>query len=418
MKTSRHQSGFALIITLSLLSLLVLAVLALSALVRINGQVAATGVYQVQARQNALLGLSVGLSDLQRHAGDGTRITGMAGITGIAPGAANTTRHWCGVWRSDGTFVAWLASGAQASATAALQNGTAGIELVAGGSAGALAANSEHVIAGRIPLVVPEVPGAPGTGTIVGNYAYLVSDEGVKTPAYAPGPVPVVAPVVFATSATSAQGRLRDALAAYPASLPKVLVYEQLALLPAPAAALTPSVLQDNFHHVTLGSRFVSGAQLQAGLINVNTNSATVWRNILQTYNNAPGAPAQIAGATLSARGTTIQNSIATYTAAQKPAGGPFRSVAEVAGFLAVIFPAGSPSASQIMAVIAPMLAVRSDTFRIRGYGEAMNPADATKIEASAQCEAIVQRTLDPAPNGLGNKFSVVSFRWLGPGDL
>lgn len=97
MKTSRHQSGFALIITLSLLSLLVLAVLALSALVRINGQVAAAGVYLVQARQNALLGLSVGLSDLQRHAGDGTRITGMAGITGIGPGAANTTRHWCGV---------------------------------------------------------------------------------------------------------------------------------------------------------------------------------------------------------------------------------------------------------------------------------------------------------------------------------
>ncbi|MDI1319066.1 MAG: hypothetical protein PSW75_02590, partial [bacterium] len=323
MKPSVRQSGFALLITLSLLALLVLTLLALSALVSINGQVAISGTYQVQARQNALLGLNLGLSDLQRHAGDGTRVTGMAGITGIAPLAANSTRHWCGVWRNDGTFVAWLTSGAQTSATAALQTSTPGIELVSSGSVGAATANSEHVIAGKIPIVVAEVPGAPGTATIVGNYAYLVSDEGVKTPVYAPGPVPVVAPVIFSTSATNAQGRLRDTIATAAANLPKLIAYEQMFLLPTPAVALTPSVLQDNFHSATLTSRFVRGTQLQSGLINVNTNSAILWRNILQTYNASPSAPAQIASAALSTRGTTIQNSIAAYAAGQKSANGP-----------------------------------------------------------------------------------------------
>lgn len=418
MNPAVRQSGFALIITLSLLALLVLALLSLSVLVRLDGQISTLGTYQTQARQNALVGLSVGLSDLQRHAGDGTRITGMAGLTGIAPLATNSTRHWCGVWRSDGAFVAWLVSGARAVATAALQNGTSSVELVAAGSVGAPTANSEHVTAGRIPIVVSEVPGAPGTPTTIGHYAYLVSDEGVKTPAYVAGPVPVPVPVIFAAAASTAQGRLRDALASYATNLPKVLAYEQLSLLPVPATVLTPSVLQDNFHHVTLTSRFVNGAQLAAGSINVNTNSAIVWRNILQTYNATPGAPAQIASATLSTRGTTIQNSLAAYAAAQKSANGPFRSVGDVAGFIATIFPSGSPTAAQIIDVIGPMLAVRSDTFRIRGYGEALNPADVTKLEASAQCEAIVQRTTDIAPNGLGNRFVLVYFRWLSPGDL
>ena len=72
------RSGFALLITLGLLALLVLTVLTLSSLVRISGQISSAATYQVQARQNALLGLNVWLSDLQRHAGDDTRITGMA----------------------------------------------------------------------------------------------------------------------------------------------------------------------------------------------------------------------------------------------------------------------------------------------------------------------------------------------------
>jgi hypothetical protein len=40
---------------------------------------------------------------------------------------------------------------------------------------------------------------------------------------------------------------------------------------------------------------------------------------------------------------------------------------------------------------IAPAIAARSDTFIIRAYGEAINPATG-QTEATAYCEAVVQR--------------------------
>lgn len=74
------------------------------------------------------------------------------------------------------------------------------------------------------------------------------------------------------------------------------------------------------------------------------------------------------------------------------------------------------------MNVVRPMLAVRSDTFRIRAYGDAMNPADASDSNATpesvAYCEAIVQRTNEPDPGGNGKKFVITYFRWLGPDDI
>jgi len=70
------------------------------------------------------------------------------------------------------------------------------------------------------------------------------------------------------------------------------------------------------------------------------------------------------------------------------------------------------------MTAIGPLLTVRSDSFRIRAYGEAVNPVDATKIEAVAYCEAIVERTSESAPNGPGRKFIITHFRWLGPDEI
>src|SRR5258708_25382342 len=136
-----RQSGFALIITLSLLALLVLAVLALSALTKVNSQIASASVQQTQARRNALLGLSVGLSDLQRHAGDDTRVTGMAGITGITVNANSTTRYWCGVWRNDGTFITWLTSGAVNSTNAV----SSPVGLISAGPVGTAPSTSPNV---------------------------------------------------------------------------------------------------------------------------------------------------------------------------------------------------------------------------------------------------------------------------------
>jgi hypothetical protein len=98
--------------------------------------------------------------------------------------------------------------------------------------------------------------------------------------------------------------------------------------------------------------------------------------------------------------------------------------------------PAGSPAflrQADILAPLLPMLSVRSDTFRVRVFGEKVNPVTGA-VEARAWCEAIVQRLPEPAhpvdpgnittseyqrpPGNFGRRFQVVSFRWLSDADL
>ncbi|MEJ1973192.1 MAG: hypothetical protein WDM96_12245 [Lacunisphaera sp.] len=105
------DAGFALIVTIVLLALLVLTIYCLSALVRIGTEISASDIYQVQARQHALLGLSQAIGGLELYASEDDVLTGMAGITGIPEGAGQPARHWCGVWDRNGQFVRWLASG-------------------------------------------------------------------------------------------------------------------------------------------------------------------------------------------------------------------------------------------------------------------------------------------------------------------
>jgi hypothetical protein len=82
---------------------------------------------------------------------------------------------------------------------------------------------------------------------------------------------------------------------------------------------------------------------------------------------------------------------------------------------------------ADVLQVLAPTLSTRSDTFRIRAYGETINP-DGSR-GARAWCEAIVQRRpefvdpsnppgtpsdeLTPINEKFGRKFHIVSVRWL-----
>ena len=84
---------------------------------------------------------------------------------------------------------------------------------------------------------------------------------------------------------------------------------------------------------------------------------------------------------------------------------------------------------ADILQVIGPSITSRSDTFRIRTYGEALDAKG--NVIAKAYCEAIVQRVptyLDPSnlPSDrgtaltstnktYGRQLQVVSFRWLSP---
>lgn len=86
-----------------------------------------------------------------------------------------------------------------------------------------------------------------------------------------------------------------------------------------------------------------------------------------------------------------------------------------------------------LLSLLAPVLFPRSDTFRLRTYGDTVNPVTGI-IEGRAWCEAIVQRMPEyidsaqppeTAPDALtainlayGRRFKVVQFRWLTFSDI
>ncbi len=87
---------------------------------------------------------------------------------------------------------------------------------------------------------------------------------------------------------------------------------------------------------------------------------------------------------------------------------------------------------ADVLQVIGPSITNRSDTFRIRAYGESLDSSGNTL--AKAYCEAIVQRIpnyVDPADSASergaeltdlnkihGRQFTIVSFRWLSPQEI
>jgi len=84
-----------------------------------------------------------------------------------------------------------------------------------------------------------------------------------------------------------------------------------------------------------------------------------------------------------------------------------------------------------VLQVIGPALAARSDTFVIRAYGDAYDAAG--HLQARSWCEAIVQRIPEPLqPDGsglnpkqkdnaepdFGRRFVMKRFRWLRPEEI
>lgn len=217
-RVSRKRSGFALIVTVSLLSLLVLVLVALASLTRIESSIGRNSLHFAQARQNALFAFDVAMGELQRHAGPDQRVTARSDLSS----ATIENRHWTGVWNSEGGFRTWLVSGNEnlpnsgdpavdvplgggnfapglareqrppgsgweALSTAAETNfdyqfagDTAAALLVGGITAGSNLGTSHQgfVLAPLIDLTSP-APGGGGNVT-TGRYAWWVGDEGVK----------------------------------------------------------------------------------------------------------------------------------------------------------------------------------------------------------------------------------------------
>lgn len=400
--------GFALVLTLVLLSLLLLLILAITALVRLESRQVAIAIPQMQARQNALLALQVALGELQRHAGPDDRVTGMAGITSIPAGAGQPARHWCGVWRSDGVLVAWLASGGEGGVIPAL-TGADAVTILGAAALGADGTDKEHVRVCKVPI---EEIDPQGERRVTGHYAYWIGDEGVKLSA-SDGGYPRVEPAVRLAA--------DEILAGLPLDSPRlanVLTYEQLAFVPQPA--LTPGPLQANRHSLTVAhlslTETPAGPQLRAGALNINTTNARVWRAVAATYNRLrPDAPLGITPTTFANR---MREGMANASGAGKVLRGPCLAPTGLAesGLLATALKGAGVKPADFVAPFTDCWVVRSDTFFIRAYGDATSPANPGERSGQAGCEAWVQRS-SSAYLGAGRRFLVYKFRWLGPGD-
>jgi hypothetical protein len=256
--------------------------------------------------------------------------------------------------------------------------------------------------------------------------------------------------------------------------------------IPSERAAATLTDLRDDEN----AARFL----LQHGAFNINSTSVDAWRMMLgqrlagwkaistqaepagavdldnvflrlphgaQQLPNAPVAngepitntPAAIAALTGGRRVTDAQiSALAQKIVGQlKARGYPFPSINALlisgvfrlalvdAGILptntASLPPGAGVSQADVVCQLAPVLTPRSDTFRIRAYGDSRNPVTGD-VEGRAWCEAVMQRVPDvTAPvSGVyatgdelklsttkypfGRKFKIVSFRWLTPQDI
>lgn len=196
-----RERGFALVVTLSLMILLTILAVGLLTLSSVSLRSTSQGAAMATARANARLALMLALGELQKQAGPDQRVTARADIldnnNATAQADGVNQPDWSGVWK---TGAAGLDVGgspqrttslgsltptlAQKSSNAAWlvsnPNPATAVDPISwtGATAVTLAKLGNPSRDVRAPLV--SIAKIPGGGTAQGNYAYWVSDEGVK----------------------------------------------------------------------------------------------------------------------------------------------------------------------------------------------------------------------------------------------
>lgn len=185
--SKRH--AFALVIALLLMAFAVVLITSLSALVTLSIQSTNTSTTQRQAEQSALFALNVALGKLQQMASDDQRVTARADIV------SEEAPYWTGVWStdpddanfapaSDATLadiknrpaIEWIVSEPN--------DGTDTLLQTFGEKTTANMTENEVLLATQgksgSPVILSKQPLENNNNAIVGNYAYWVSDEGIK----------------------------------------------------------------------------------------------------------------------------------------------------------------------------------------------------------------------------------------------
>jgi len=415
-RATKRERGFALVLVLSLVSILVVAGYAISLIGKVDSEIGATDAYHLEARQNALLGLRLALAELQRAGGDSGAVTASATIrrtSSTTPAYPSLT----GVW-SAGNFSEhpdnWFVSGnfespgpSQITPAALPPESVSAITLVGSGT---VTAERDRARAYRIQI-----------DDTNGGYAFWVGDEGTKA---ALAIAPLDAPLAPNGNLLVMDPR-RDMPSFAHDSVQRAqpFLWNDLRRL---VGAINMKV---RFRSYTTKAHWVEGGALVGGRFNVNTSNPISWEAVLRAYENArdPSQPALTAANAQILAERLAANISAKEWGSAKPRFGPFFSLAGFwdSGLVQEsLDDAGLTTLTQddLRSVLWPMLAVRSDTFRIRAYGDARNPADTDAPhalpQATAYCEAIVQRTPHSDPLGNGLRFELIYFRWLGPADI
>jgi hypothetical protein len=98
--SAARRSGFALLITITLLAFLVLILVSLASLTRVETQVASNSQHLVQARQNALLSLNIAVGQLQKYLGPDQRTTARADLDASLAATTTANGRWLGAYGS------------------------------------------------------------------------------------------------------------------------------------------------------------------------------------------------------------------------------------------------------------------------------------------------------------------------------
>ena len=168
----KRQSGFALVVALSLMAFVLMLILSMSLLVQVETTNSSRSLDQLRAKEAARLALMIAIGDLQKHAGPDQRVTARAEIL---DSTADGNRLWTGVWDTTDPNASplWLVSGETPDAKVAPPNpATLQIGYDFDGD-GAFTSDEDYV---PTQVAILKVNSA---GDEIG---WHISDEGVKAP--------------------------------------------------------------------------------------------------------------------------------------------------------------------------------------------------------------------------------------------
>ena len=166
----KRQSGFALVVALSLMAFVLMLILSMSLLVQVETTNASRGLDQLRAKEAARLALMMAIGDLQKYAGADLIVTATADALGEPSVDYNlNAKHWAGLWTSDED------GGVQANPIWLVSGETPDPLVGAGTSSVAIFPATNEDAEVRVPLV--PIIGQNGASS---SYAYWLSDESVK----------------------------------------------------------------------------------------------------------------------------------------------------------------------------------------------------------------------------------------------